>query len=474
MWCGECYSSEPDLSFHVADSENLVMDEGDDNRLQSGWKGKRLDRHRYCVARDGDDLLVSFECDICVFSKVYQRLPDIDNDNDKFVMACIRRVNLDAFWSRARSTVSSNTVRFREMVRLSNKLGFEPPYYDPGPLPGYDHCGYRVAILMVAKSLQAGKYSSTHNQWDTIRKFRSTFSNQIRASRVSNESTLTLADNKGSGYQRITVDPCGSLWFHRFMAGCQKRMGQDWRPNRAISSQLMLALLDATESKIINAGNMSVDRDKWIMAGSYFCFCYVLSLRSPEGLMVDLNGLIEFNPTRVQEAGEQRSFVIIPLLGQVKGEDHTRQHLLHCVNTTVSGISVVTWVLRLLAVHGLNHRVDGPAFVNEGQNQSSTSEMNDLFLEVLLEIYEDQPELYGIDIKSASDVSDKYNVFRSFRRGSESRAVDQKVSEADRYIVNRWRKKEVAGASKVSHPIDQHYVDVSIVKDSFLRYTRAM
>ena len=79
-----------------------------------------------------------------------------------------------------------------------------------------------------------------------------------------------------------------------------------------------------------------------------------------------------------------------------------------------------------------------------------------------------------MDIKTSSDVAEKYNVFRSFRRGSESRAVAQKVSEADRYVVNRWRKKEVAGSAKVSHPIDQHYVDVSIVKDSFLRYTKAM
>ena len=95
-------------------------------------------------------------------------------------------------------------------------------------------------------------------------------------------------------------------------------------------------------------------------------------------------------------------------------------------------------------------------------------------IELLMEIYEDHRDLFAVDIKSISDVSEKYNVFRSFRRGSESRAVAQKVSEADRYIVNRWRKKEAAGASKVSHPIDQHYVDITIVKDSFLRYTKAM
>ena len=48
------------------------------------------------------------------------------------------------------------------------------------------------------------------------------------------------------------------------------------------------------------------------------------------------------------------------------------------------------------------------------------------------------------------------------------------VSEADRYVVNRWKKKESAGTGKVSHTIDQHYVDVTMVKDSSLRYTAAM
>jgi hypothetical protein len=458
-----------DLNFHVADPENLRAEDGDDDRLSSGWTLRRFDRRRFCVARDGDDLLISFECDYCIFSKVYQRQPVVANDKDIFAMGCIRRVNLDAFWSRARSTVVSNTLRFREIISLSKSMGFETPYSDPGPLPSYDHCGYRIAILMVAKSLQPGRYSDTHHQWDSIRKFRSTYSNQIRASRSANASSLTLADNKGMGYQRMTNDPCGSLWFHRFMTGCQKRMGQDWRPNRAISNPIIAKVLMLVESRIVSATDDRRERDKWIMAGSYFCFCYVLSLRSPEGLMVDLRGLIEYNSHQTA-----RPFVIIPLLGQVKGEDHTRHHLLHCINVTDSGISVVSWVNRLLAVHRLSRRFEGPAFLNESNAQSTTSELNDLFIEVLVETYEDYRDLFAVDIKSSSDVSEKYNVFRSFRRGSESRAVSQKVSEADRYVVNRWRKKEVAGAGKVSHPIDQHYVDVSIVKDSFLRYTKAM
>ena len=100
--------------------------------------------------------------------------------------------------------------------------------------------------------------------------------------------------------------------------------------------------------------------------------------------------------------------------------------------------------------------------------------MNDLFLDVLVEIHEEDPRLFGPDIEGAGDIPDKFNVFRSFRRGSESRAVAMRVAEADRYVVNRWKRKESAGTGRVAHAIDQHYVDVNMVKESFLRYTSAM
>ena len=130
MWCGKCYTSSPDHTFHVSDSENLYTEAGDEDRLKSGWKTKAGDKNRYGEARDGDDLLVAFECDTCVFAKVVGRLPVVTFEKDIFLMACIRRVILDAFWSRARSTVNTNTSRLREMITLSQSLGFEPPVED--------------------------------------------------------------------------------------------------------------------------------------------------------------------------------------------------------------------------------------------------------------------------------------------------------------------------------------------------------
>ena len=198
--------------------------------------------------------------------------------------------------------------------------------------------------------------------------------------------------------------------------------------------------------------------------GIVLLLLYVVSLRSSEGLMVDVAGIREFGESTLEH-------VVIPLMGQVKGEDHTRQHLIHCVNKTDdSGIDVRKWMARVRTVHSILGKQYGPAFVNPASGvQSTTSEMNDLFIELLSEIFEDDRDLFAVDIQDIGQVSDKYHVYRSFRRGSESRAVSKEVSASDRYQVNRWRKKESATSSKMSQPIDQLYVDVSLVKEAFLR-----
>ena len=103
--------------------------------------------------------------------------------------------------------------------------------------------------------------------------------------------------------------------------------------------------------------------------------------------MVDIAGVNEFGDSTQEH-------VVIPLLGQVKGEDHTRQHLIHCANETSSGIQVRRWMVRLKWAHSVLKRERGPAFVNTVSGlQSTTSEMNDLFVKLLMEIFEDHRDL---------------------------------------------------------------------------------
>jgi hypothetical protein len=72
-------------------------------------------------------------------------------------LAIIRRMILDAFWSRATSTVEANARTTQKGCLLSDSIGLDPPYLEPGPLPSFNHCGFGVAAQMLLASQEPGK-----------------------------------------------------------------------------------------------------------------------------------------------------------------------------------------------------------------------------------------------------------------------------------------------------------------------------
>lgn len=123
------------------------------------------------------------------------------------------------------STVSTNKDKVRAGLKLSESVGLEGPYVVTKALPQWDHCGYEVAIQMVLASLKPGKYSDVYTQWDTVRKYRTASSNQFRASSQAASQEVSLCDDKGHT-QRLSSDPCASVWFGRFfLHGLQTKNG---------------------------------------------------------------------------------------------------------------------------------------------------------------------------------------------------------------------------------------------------------
>jgi hypothetical protein len=421
-------------------------------------------------------MMSPFECDRCVFHKLRRTPPNPSDERDKLLLACIRRANLDAFWSRSSDTVTQHRNQVKSGIGLSALVGCDPPYPPPGPLPPFDHCGYGVAIQILLKSRMAGKYHSSHQEWETIRKLRTAYTNQVRAGAAANAAVWSISDGDGKNYQRLSNDPCAALWFMRFLRGCKRRMGQDWRPDRAITAQLMSHLLARVELGVskLAADKHALLRERWIFAGTYFAISYVLSLRGPEGLLMELEGCRKYFASHFGSDGDPAKHVVIALLGSVKGEHNERQHLLPSVNVTKSGIQVRRWVRRTIASNFSNNRMSGPAFCDEKGVVLTTRAMNDLLHEVLEEIRGEHPTLFLADITSRSDIEEKYNVFRSFRRGSDSRAIAMAVGPVDIDVVNRWTKKEAAGTSRPSHKMKHHYADITILLPAFERYTRLM
>lgn len=430
------------------------------------WGKRHKRQDDYLRARDGDHILAPFECDLCVFRKLRGHSPCIGNSVDDLLLGCIRRANLDVFWSRATSTVQSNTRLARNAYKLSNLVGLNGFMNHIGPLPPYDHCGYEVAIVILLASRKPGRYSTEYTQYETIRKYRSCYSNQVRASPQANHHVLALGNTKGA-YQRLSTDVCGSLWFQKFNEGCKNRMGQIWRPNRGMPIELLLLFLKGIEQRI--EGNTSrTERHKWIVLATYISVTYVLSLRGAEGLLLDLGGINTY-----WERGDG-TYIIVPLLGKIKGEQHDVVHKIPCVPVTSSGINVKAQLERLRSIKADLRYFDGPAISDSEGKLLSAKDLDEMVIEILHELFVSHQELFPGDITEKKHIQQYYQCFRTFRKTSDTRALEAGVAREDITTVNRWRENDKAQGKRPNRSMVQHYAEFDILLQPFKRYTWAM
>jgi hypothetical protein len=410
--------------------------------------------------------MVSFECDLCVFRKLKRRNPVLRNPVDRLTLITIRRVNLDALWARTTDTVVGNAGVLANGLRGSAYFELTGPYLEPGPLPDYDHCGYEVAMQMVNDSRKSGRTSDDHKQFDSIRKLRTAFSNQVRASAATNTEPLALEENDGKKYTRIAMDPCASQWFARFSAGCKERMGQDTRPNRAFSLSLLHLLLNQCLSNA-KSSTVYANAHDWIICGAYFASCYVGSLRGPEGRFMDLAGLIEYWETIP-------GVTVLVLRGKVKGEHRSRTHTLPCVNVTGSGINMKLWIGMLLSANKMRGLTDGPAFCDKNGFVLSSQTLDRRMHDALIQILIVDNSVFPSDIRTAESIRSRYRTFRTLRQTSAAQATNMAVSNLHTNVVNRWTKLERAGAKQASLPMNEHYAQIEELLPSFKAYTSKM
>ena len=164
---------------------------------------------------------------------------------------------------------------------------------------------------------------------------------------------------------------------------------------------------------------------------------------------MDIKELLKNRPLK-------KGLVWIVLSGILKGESVPMLHQLRSVPTTDSGVEVKLWRDRLIFVHEQAGRLEGPAICDKDGYLLSFSAMNELFWQVLEEIFIKDPHLFPKDIVSIEDISEKINIYRSLRRSSDSQAIKAGVSETDISIVSRWKRKQ---ASKDKAPSDAMHIN---------------
>jgi len=450
---------------HRLNQLNTDSLELDRPRIEDAWGSKLRNKKDFLEGRDGDSLLIPFECDQCIFLKLRSHLPDSNSTSDTLLMATIRRLNLDAFWSRERSTVSANLSRVKRMINISATVGLDGPFPIHPPFPLHDHCGYQVAINMLLFSRRPGVHDPSYTQYDTIRGYRASYSNFTRAASINNRETRSLGDFNGN-YQRLVLDECGSLFFKRFTEGLRNRMGQLWKPNLAMSIPLLKYLIFSLENKL-EALEDSDEQHIYISTITYIIVSYVISLRGPEGFLLDLEGLNK-------HLNYSSEYSVITLRGRLKGEQNDSDHLIPCSNVTSSGINVKGVLNRLIEFKRSANQIHGPAISNCEGKILSAKLVDDIIHESLIEILETAPDLFPPTIVSSEKILTSYQCFRTFRRTSATRATEQGVSSSDTDVVNRWKTNEGAKGKRPNVSMRQHYTQLDLLLQPFLRYTRAM
>ena len=93
--------------------------------------------------------------------------------------------------------------------------------------------------------------------------------------------------------------------------------------------------------------------------------------------------------------------------------------------------------------------------------------------EVLVDLYSMDRTLFPPSMDAPETIVESYKCFRTFRRTSDTRAIEEKVDQTDIDIVNKWEHMGLT-KRKTSQPMRQHYAQFELLVKPFIRYTYAM
>ena len=411
-------------------------------------------------------MVFPFQCDLCWFRNLKKRDPKKDSLADLRLLDYIRRANLDGMWSRSPSTIANVRYNFKRIMKLNIELGLDHSFQELGPWPVADKVGFQLALNQLKFSQRIGNNETTHLQFDTIRKLRTSFSHVHEVSALAHHSMIhSFRDLVGKSYTNSNC-PTQTRLYKKFVVGMLYRMGRQTRPNIALDYKILHLILKQFESEIVSLV-VPAERKRWlVVCGSLLLIGFVLSLRGPECFMVEAHGLISHLHYGT-EIGEEMPFIIIPLLGKFKNEDGERWHLMMSVSLTASGFEVRKWIESLVEILQLEGNTSGPAFCYPNGKLLKSLDVDLEFHGALEKIQIEFPSL----IEESLDVREAFSIFRSLRRGSTSRATELKIEDSIVNLHNRWRTVDYLGGQRSQRSMRDYYTSIRLTRAARLEYT---
>jgi hypothetical protein len=161
---------------------------------------------------------------------------------------------------------------------------------------------------------------------------------------------------------------------------------------------------------------------------------------------------------------------LVALLGRFKTESGEKYHMMPLAKETHSGLRPGDWVDRMLVWYSLQGVASGPVFRNKWGDRAKAVDFQSAIFSKLLEIQLDRPDL----ISPTIDVMAEYGMARSFRRGSDTQALNRKVAQIYIEMNCRWRLVEQAKGKTPRLRMIHHYAEVKQAVESLVRYSLAL
>jgi hypothetical protein len=272
-WCGSCYTATEGDDFPI---KTPTDEEGFALLIER-------DKDRFLTARDGDHMMCPFQCDLCHFRNIQKRDPNpVGIVQDASMLRCIRRANLDAFWARESSTVLANGREMRQMAKKAALVLMSPPTPNLGPYPVEDVQGMGIAVCVLLRSI-----NEQFVQYNTARKMRAAFSNFWQAS-IEGQRAAIVQRNTTKMFS--TTCPTNGRWFERFALGMHKRQGDQSYPDKAISVEVMMALMERFESAWKVAKGQEKEEGAVLFPALFSVITFCGGFRGEETPLMELSG----------------------------------------------------------------------------------------------------------------------------------------------------------------------------------------
>ena len=209
-------------------------------------------------------------------------------------------------------------------------------------------------------------------------------------------------------------------------------MGDESRPDLAISIEVMVALMERFDRLWMLAGEDRTKQEEVLFPALFSIVAYAGGLRGKEIPLMDLFSMIKHFAEGINHP--KYLHVVMLLRGRFMNKIGEMEHLKPLATETESELKVRVWFERMLVWYEQKGIVRGPVFRDERGNWVRAKQYE---VEILTQLEWIQTNLDDL-ISPNVNVFEDMGVGRGFCCGSNGRAVSQEVSQTVIDLNNRW------------------------------------